>query len=312
MPVSEAPDPAGPYGRRLYAEGLAEGERGRTLAFAGGHVLVRDVPGTDLVDVAGPYPLLGLDPAQDLTAALAALKRAGAVSLIAVLDPLHQPSAALLQRACDVARPFKTHFLAEPVAAARPSRNHRDKIRRALRHCRVEELSLRQHLADWERLGATLAERHGIGGHAGVPASHIAALAEDPACTLLAARDGEGRMLAMSLWLSDGETAYNHLVVSAPEGYEVRASYALYASALERFAGCRAIDFGGVPGREDDPDSGLARFKRGFSNTTRSAWLVGAILDPARYAELSRGLQTDYFPAYRDPGLGADPVRQEG
>lgn len=124
----------------------------------------------------------------------------------------------------------------------------------------------------------------------------------------LAAFDADGEAVAMSLWLCDGDTAYSHLAASSPEGYRIAASYALYDEALRRFAGCRAINLGGVPGARDDPEHGLARFKAGFGGVIQTAWLVGAILDPLAYAGLVErfggGATRDYFPRYRFPGQG--------
>ena len=55
-----------------------------------------------------------------------------------------------------------------------------------------------------------------------------------------------------------------------------------------------------APDTGDDPDDGLAQFKRGFANAETVAYLCGAVLDHGRYAELVAGQpETAYFPAYR-------------
>ena len=72
---------------------------------------------------------------------------------------------------------------------------------------------------------------------------------------------------------------------------------------LEHFAEdprVRWVDFGGGAGTVD-ADDGLTRFKRGWSNATRTAHLCGRILQPDTYEELSAdgGAPSDWFPAYR-------------
>ena len=45
---------------------------------------------------------------------------------------------------------------------------------------------------------------------------------------------------------------------------------------------------------------GLLEFKAGWTGVTRPSHLCGKVLNPARYAELCKGLaETAYFPAYR-------------
>jgi hypothetical protein len=78
--------------------------------------------------------------------------------------------------------------------------------------------------------------------------------------------------------------------------------YGLISFAIEYFSNHRFVHLGGAAGLIDSGDSGLARFKRGFSNTVRIAYLCGAILDEERYRSLSKGNpDITFFPAYRAP-----------
>ena len=314
---------SGPYGRAAYVGSLSP-EGSEVVPLWGGHVLLRPLPGAVGVDAAGAYPLAGFDPGADLRAGLQALASRGAVALAAVPDPLYGPDEAELRRQADVYRRLKTHYLLDRDAGPfAPTRHHRQEIRRADRRCTVEAVGLGAVMPDWLDLYARLSDRRGIGPAARLPEAHFEWLARDPQAVTLVARV-DGSAAAISIWLSDGEVAHNHLGASSNAGYRVGASYALYAAAIDRFAGHRALDFGGMPGLVDDPAHGLARFKRGFANAERSTVLAGFVLDRARYdravaqaaegqvaegqvaegeaAEAQAAPVADFFPAYRAPG----------
>ena len=74
-----------------------------------------------------------------------------------------------------------------------------------------------------------------------------------------------------------------------------------YRDFLPTLFGVSEVDLGG--GAEGhDPVDGLARFKRGWSTGTRTAWLGGRVLDRPAYAELcATTAGTPFFPAYRSP-----------
>lgn len=113
----------------------------------------------------------------------------------------------------------------------------------------------------------------------------------------------------MSIWLSDGTVAHNHLGASSEAGYAVGASYALYAAAVETLEECRVLDFGGAPGLADDPDHGLARFKRGFANAEGATWLSGFVLDREGYAAALRDSGADSATGFFPPTARGNPRR---
>ena len=114
----------------------------------------------------------------------------------------------------------------------------------------------------------------------------------------------EQKTVGMILWYQQKEVAYYHLGAYTDEGYDLRASFAMFRKALEYFAayGLRYVNLGAGAGLESGADDGLSRFKRGWSTSVRIAYLCGRVFDRQRYDQLvrTRGMgSTDYFPAYR-------------
>ncbi len=86
-------------------------------------------------------------------------------------------------------------------------------------------------------------------------------------------------------------------------GYELKASFALFAWAIDYFSTrLRFLSLGvgmGINGLKED---GLTHFKKGWATGTRTAYLCGRIFDRARYNERVRARDmagADYFPLYR-------------
>ncbi len=291
---------SGPYGRLRYLESLC-GPDERVLPLWGGGVLIRPVPGTELVDAATAYPMGGFSPAADIDTGMAALRDAGAITLTAIVDPLNAIDPEVLRPFETVRRRLKTHYVIDFEAGPfAPTKHHRYEVAR---------VSLHAWMSRWNELYAALGDRHGIGAASRLGGRHFEALADDPQAVVLAAEVG-GTVEAMSIWLSDGEVAHNHLGASSPAGYAASCSYAQYAAAIEGFEDHRCLDLGGMPGLEDDPEHGLARFKRGFANAERATWLSGFVLDTVSYQQAcaTTGIDTDggaarssFFPAYRAP-----------
>ena len=314
------------YHRREYAQALADFGTPRWLPHGQGWILLRRIPGGDgAVDAAGCYPLFACRDWSRLGEDLAGLRAAGVVSLVLVTDPLAGARSDDLRRAFGaVARPFKPHRVADlsvPVAAfaAAHHRRHWRRFRRAGGRVAVCERPL-EYLADWLRLYDGLVRRHGISGPARFSATSFRRQLALPG--LLAVRaELDGRVVAMQLWLREGDCAWYHLGAADAAGYRSGASHALMGETLSRLAGggVRLADLGAGAGLRPAPGDGLDRFKAGWSNTVRWAWLCGAVLDPGRYAELCRRAgvppRGGYFPAYRDPhrsrlvtGTAAPPV----
>jgi len=263
---------------------------------------IRAIPGTPHEDSASCYPLMPLAGDADLPGGLAELAAAGAVSFVGVTDPHFSPSADDLARHFPIVRPFKTHFAIDR-ALGPPAwdKHHRYETRRAERRCAVRRAPLADVCDLWCTLYGELVARHQITGPAAFGDRFFQSLSAQPHFQVFLA-EIDGALVGASIWFRHADVAYYFLNASNPEGYANGAAYALMAAACDHYAECRWINLGGVAGSGDNPNDGLARFKRGFANATLQNHLIAAILDPALYASLSAGRPDDgWFPAYRRP-----------
>ena len=298
MPCLTTPD-GHLYASALYAEALGDLGRPVRVDGWGGFVVARPTPAGGREDAVGAYPLAVIDRDADLPAGLAALADRGLVSLVLVPDPLASPPPERLADAFSLCRPFKTHFLVELSPNMEFSKHHRERVRRGARRCRVERVALRDRLADWRALYAGLVDRKAIRGVADFTPAYFERLAEAPQLAAFAAFVGD-EPAAMTLWFEHDGVVYNHLTASNPLGYANGANFALYGAAIDHFSGAAVANLGGGAGLDDDPEDGLAAFKRGFANRETKALICGAVLDADAYAALCGGRPpTRFFPAYR-------------
>jgi Acetyltransferase (GNAT) domain len=286
-----------PFASRRYAEALAGPGAALAVPEWGSHVIRRPIDLGGLTDAVGTYPLQVFARGADVAAGLKRLAAQGLVSAVLVPDPLLCP-AADLARDFAVCRPFKTHYLIDPASGPfAPSKHHRQELRRAERHCRVERVALADHLATWSALYADLVSRRAVTGAADFAPAFFQALAAEPAMQAFAAYAGD-EIAGMAIWFAAEGVVYYHLSAVNAAGYASGAAYALVAAAVEHFAGQGVIHLGGGAGARDGSD-GLAAFKRGFANGEVTAHICGAVLDSATYAQLSGQASSDFFPAYR-------------
>lgn len=294
------------YGHEKYAESLSEFGTPHYLPKANGWILIRDIPGTPYRDAMGGYPLFVCEHWDRLSEDLDNLgDESVAVSI--VTDPFGDSDGDELRRAFpDRVIEFKKHYVVELSVPEdkRTSRHHRYYARRGLESVDVERLRCPQEaLSDWVTLYAELVARHGIRGIALFSERSFAKQLTTPGITVFCARQG-GEVVGMNLWYADNDRAYLHLAAYDTRGYAAYASYALMQYAIEYFRDrcLRELTLGAGVGHEDRQDSGLARFKRGWSSTTRQVYFCGRIMNRRRYDELaaSRGeADSDFFPAYR-------------
>ena len=305
MPVSQK---TGGYAHPAYAASLSEFGAPRTLPKSGGHVLIRQIPGTTYQDAMGPYPLFACRDWSRLPEDLEAVED-GLVSLALVADPFGGYDEKLLDKCFGVVRPFKQHFVTD-LGVPRDSivsKHHRYYARKALAEVRVEECEEPSRFLDeWTDLYADLAGRHGLGGIQAFSRESFAEQLEVPGIVVFRAVVG-GETVGMHLWYVSGEVAYSHLAASSERGYGLMAAYALHWSAVGYFAGRLTwLDLGAGAGTGEESD-GLIRFKKGWSTGTRTAYFCGRVFDPEAYAELTResgSPETCYFPAYRSGEFG--------
>lgn len=294
------------YAHPAYAQSLAAHGQPLQLACSGGWVIERQIPGFPDRDAMGPYPLF---LCRDWSSVAADLEVMGErwVSLSLVADPFGSYSPALLQQTFrDVARPYKEHYIVDlsrnPAGFVAP--HHRRNARKALQAVRVERCDSPLHLLEeWTALYIGLIHRHDIRGIPAFSREGFSWQLRTPGAVTFRATSGE-TVVGMTLWYVVGEVGYYHLGASSPEGYRLRASFALFWHALEHFAsaGLRWLDLGAGAGVLNQGDDGLTRFKRGWATGTRPAFFCGRVFKRERYvqmAQLKGQIQAQYFPAYR-------------
>jgi hypothetical protein len=290
-----------PYCHPSFA--AAHGHLGRIveLPASGSFAYLRELPGGGY-DASGLYPLWCFEDPQGLESDFALLASEGAISFVGVCSLLQDDVETSVARLADCWRPFKRHYLYDPLLPFAYDKHHRYELRQAHKEVRVHWTHLPAVLDQWCELYSHLQARHGLSGMHAFPRSYFAALGELPGLTVSVAMR-EDCTLAMHLWMDDGRVLWSHLAASSVEGYRLRAAYALNADAVSRYGRRQLINFGGAAGVGNDKGDGLTRFKRGFSNRSEFSWLFGKILNAGDYARRGQELpETDYFPAYRQPG----------
>jgi hypothetical protein len=294
------------YNHPSYAQSLAEFGVPREMPRSGGWILERQIPGFLNHDAMGCYPLFAC---QEWSQLYADLKDIGdeLITLSLVTDPFGDYDTDYLHQCFrDVVLPFKEHFI---IDLRRPMstfvcQHHRRYARRASQELRVERCEdPTQFMNEWVELYANLIKRQNIEG---IPVFSGLAFREQlsvPGIVVFRAVYEE-QTVGMLLWYVQGEVGYYHLGASSARGYELRASFALFWSAIQYFAACglRWLNLGAGAGVENNSMDGLSRFKRGWSTGSRTAYFCGRIFDRSRYSEIvkAKGISdTDYFPAYR-------------
>jgi hypothetical protein len=233
------------------------------------------------------------------------------VSFTAVTDPFGNYDRGLLERCFpDVMVPFKQHYVTDLSIA--PERfvapHHRRNVDRALRKVTVARCEdPPRYGREWTELYAHLIRRHSIRGIAAFSEAALRSQLEVPGVRLFRAEAG-GEAAGMVLWMVQNGIAYYHLGAYSEAGYRERASFALFWSSLEHFRseGVGWLSLGAGAGTREDEAGGLARFKSGWSTSTRPVYLCGRILDKQAYSGLASksGGPGSYFPAYREGEFG--------
>jgi hypothetical protein len=293
------------YAHTNYAASLAEFGSPLLLSASGGWILERSIPGTLHRDAMGCYPLFSCADWSRLPEDIESLSEE-LVSLVLVTDPFGDYTEEGLSHTFkDLVVPFKEHFVVDLAVAPETflHSHHRRNARKALEVVSVEECSAADSIHEWLNLYANLVTRHDIRGIARFSQASFALQSKVPGAVMLRAIH-EGRTVGMTWWFVSGGVGYYHLGAFSDEGYQQRASFALFWRALELFRadGLRWLDLGAGAGVANGAQDGLSRFKRGWSNGTRMAYLCGRIFDRSRYEQIAeaKGTQTtDYFPAYR-------------
>jgi hypothetical protein len=273
-------------------------------------VLQRSIEGSGHKDVVGTYPVFTCRDWEQLHVDLDALD-GELVSIVLVTDPFGDYDVDYLQRCfVDLAVPYKEHFVVDlrqtPYKFVHS--HHRRNARKALASVVIDFPRTTPELVqDWRELYAMLIDRHAINGMAALPPAALSAQLYVPGLTVIRAVH-DGVTVGLTLWYEWRGVAYYHLAAYSPQGYALRASFALFWHAIEHFAaaGLRWLSLGAAAGEQAREDDGLSRFKRGWATGTRTVFLCGRILHRAEYARLVRvrgfTSNVNYFPAYRAKG----------
>ena len=268
----------------------------------------RPLPG-GAFDLTGPYPYAMSANWAGLREDRAALRADGAVSVVFVADPFAADQVRAAAAGWALCRKFKTHYV---VDLQRDWRRERPKeMRRVTRRAleaqapHVADTPGRHAAALWA-LYQTTVDRFDLRGLARLCPETVARQLALPGALLVIAEDAAG-LTGAQLNFHHGGTACMHLQFLSARAAARRTSYALIYATLEELErrGCRFANLGGAAGLDDDPDDGLAQYKRRWASTERVAHLCGEVLDPAAHAALCAAAgdpRTGFFPAYRVPG----------
>lgn len=283
----------------------------RVLEASAGCVLERAIPRSVYRDAIGCYPFFACRHWNRLSEDLSSLT-SDLVALSIVTDPFGEQNPDTLRTLFpDLVVPFKQHYVIdlERFDGRLVDAHHRRNERKGLANVLVERVAAPPTAgSDWVTLYSSLIERHQIRGLAAFSEATLRAQLAVPGTVLFkASRDGES--VGMTVWYVQGETGHYHLAAYSQNGYEWRASYALFSTAVRYFkdSGLRWLGLGAAAGLQEDQSSGLTRFKRGWATGTRTVYLCGRIFDRAAYKETTVRTGTShstYFPAYREGEFG--------
>ncbi len=288
-----------------YAWGLKEVGRPKFLQHSGSWVLERAIPDSAYKDLAGCYPLMLCSRWSGLKKDLLGLKRYASFTMVA--DPLADISARELRVLFpDLFEKFKSHHLVDLDANFEQefSSNHVRNAKKALKTLVVRrEENTRKMLGPWTELYANLVRRHNITGVSAFSDSSFEAQLRTPGMVVYSACLGD-EVVGIVLYYKINNCVYYHLGAYTSRGYDLKASFGIFKTAIQDFSdeGILCLNLGGGAGLSENSDDGLTRFKRGWANTTRPAYLCGKILNQDLYDELVAGRIHEagqFFPAYR-------------
>jgi len=293
------------YLHRDYAASLDAIGVACELPRCAGWILEREIPLSGLKDAVGCYPLFSCRDWQRLPEDLAAI--AGRlVSLTIVTDPFGRFTPEDLCREFDVVLPYKAHYVTDLASygGVPCTRRHKRNTGRALQHVRVERVRDPLQLSDaWVGLYRQLVARRLVSGFGALSPEALRRQLTVPGTRLFSATAGDD-LVGLHVWYVQGQVAYGHLGATSQRGYDLMASYALYAVAIEQLREeVRWLALGSSAGTPEAASGhGLRQFKAGWATGTRPTYVCGRILEPDAYARLSQergGTGTSWFPAYR-------------
>lgn len=294
------------YNHPDYANSFIELGAPLELPRSKGWILKRIIPDTQVYDAMGCYPMFACQNWSELFADLDEIgEKLVAVSL--VTDPFGEYDEEFLWRCFkDVVKEFKEHYVIDLQESMNSfvSKHHRRYARKALSSLKVERCQYPpQVLEEWICLYDTLVDRHNIAQILRFSRSSFLKQLSVPGIVVFRAVY-EKSTVGILLWYVQGEVGYYHLGAFSNDGYKLRASFALFWTAIDYFksSGLRWLNLGAGAGVTNNNNDGLSRFKQGWSTQTRTAYFCGRIFNDKKYRDVTRKFgdaNTDYFPVYR-------------
>ena len=305
------------YASPDYALSLKEFGEPYELPRCGGWILVRPIPGTPYKDAIGCYPLFAC---RDWTKIHEDLEHVGPdlISLSLVIDPFAAVTPPYFEQHFDLVKPFKTHYMVDLSCPLESFilKLHQKKARKSLELMDIEVCYQPiQYLDNWITLYDNLIGRHNIRGISTFSPKCFEIQLNIPGMVMFLGRRG-GEIVGANLVLIHDQVAHSHLAAYTSEGYKIKASFGILWKVLTYVyeQGIRYINLGGAAGLKDDLKSGLARFKRGWSNERRTVYFCSRIFDRQRYESICQQYQTadaEYFPPYRVNEFNVDRVENQ-
>ena len=230
------------YLHRGYAESFSDIAIPRELRRCGGWILERAIPGSELCDGMGCYPLFACRDWRGLALDLPTL--AGRlVSLTLITDPFGNFTGDDLHQSFEVVRSVQATLcdrfgiVRGPWSVEEPCGN----AGRARKRVQLEICSTPLEMLDvWIELYGELRERHDVTGIGAFSRREFEAQLAVPGLVMFKAL-ADGRVVGLHLWYLQGDVAYGHLGATNARGYELMASYALYLVRNRAAARARAL-----------------------------------------------------------------------
>ena len=260
-------------------------------------------------DLTGVYPYALCVDWSGLNQDIDELRDRNAASVVFVADPFQADAVQKLTQNWSLSRHFKTHYVVDLTQDWRQGR--RKEVRRTTRRAlelyetgiATDPISFAPTLWDFYQ---TTIRRKRVTGIQRLSLDTIEQQLAVPGAVLITAHDAVG-LAGATLFFDHGATVTAHLMFLSERAVHNKATYALIFAGLEECEkrGCCFVNLGGATGTKDDLSDGVARFKKRWTENTRSAWICGSVLNATLYQQLereSRCQSASYFPSYRASG----------
>lgn len=292
------------YLHPTYAESYSDHGIPYELPRCGGWLIKRQIPGFSDYDAMGCYPLFLCRDWSKLHEDLESLGTE-LICLSLMTDPFGRFERGYLKKCFgNNVVSYKEHFVVDLSRSPSSfvSAHHRRYSKKALQELKVEKCEHpMEFLNDWTELYGALVTRHQIKGMLAFSEVAFKKQLSVPGIVVFRALF-EGRTVGMLLWYVQDEVAYYHLGAYSEIGYEKRASFALFRSAIECFTATGLSHLNLGAGVKNNSSDGLSLFKKGWSTGTSTVYFCSRVFDENQYSKilLQKGLTNNgYFPAYR-------------